>query len=66
MARVTFARDYSYRIDALTAVKYRGDRAYTVTPEVEQAARSAGALKEKARDRSGRRRGKGGTDASQG
>ncbi|WP_169798298.1 hypothetical protein [Sphingomonas soli] len=62
MARVTFARDYSHPIDALTSVTYRGGNSYTVTPEVELAARAAGALKEKARGSRARAK-KGGIDA---
>lgn len=55
MKRVTFARDYPHPIDALTAALYRAGRSYTVTPDVEEAARAAGALKEK--PRGSRRRG---------
>ena len=64
MARITFTRDYSHPIDALTSVRYRADRAYTVTPEVEKAARAAGALQEKARGSSRRTR-KGGADLAE-
>lgn len=65
MGRITLARDYSHKIDAVTSVRYRGGRAYTVTADIEQAARAAGALKEKARGsrRSGR---KGSADALEG
>lgn len=48
MKRLTFTSDYRHPRDPLTSVRYLGGRSYTVTEDVEQAARAAGAIKEKA------------------
>lgn len=66
MGQVTFVKDYRHPIDPLTEARYRSGNSYTVTAEVEAAARAAGALEEKASDRPARRARKGGAGASQG
>lgn len=66
MGQVTFVKDFRHQIDPLTEARYRSGSSYTVTAEVEAAARMAGALEEKPRDRPARRARKGGAGASEG
>lgn len=65
MGKFKFRSDFTYRPDALTAVKYRGGNTYPLDVDTEAAARSAGALQEKpvARPRRSARKGSPGTSA---